>query len=94
VRVAKRKNHITFTTVTFLHFVMHVLMFCDVYVLDYYVLKLLHLETITFSDATLSDINAVLCYVLSKYRFFVYILLHQAMKLKFKQSNCVINSMI
>ncbi len=34
----------------------------------YYVLKLLRLETITFSDATLSDINVVLCYVLSKYR--------------------------
>jgi hypothetical protein len=27
-------------------------------------LKLLSLETITFSDATLSDINVVLCYVL------------------------------
>ncbi len=34
----------------------------------YYVLKLLHLETITFSDAMLSDINVVLCYVLSQYR--------------------------
>ncbi len=33
-----------------------------------YVLKLLHLETVTFSDATLSDINVVLCYVLSQYR--------------------------
>ncbi len=35
---------------------------------NYYVLKLLRLETITFSDATLSDINVVLCYVLSQYR--------------------------
>jgi hypothetical protein len=34
----------------------------------YYVLKLLLLETITFSDASLSDINVVLCYVLSQYR--------------------------
>jgi hypothetical protein len=34
---------------------------------NYYVLKLLRLETITFSDATLSDINIVLCYVLSQY---------------------------
>jgi hypothetical protein len=32
-----------------------------------YVLKLLRLETITFSDATLGDINVVLCYVLSQY---------------------------
>jgi hypothetical protein len=31
---------------------------------NYYVLKLLRLETITFSDATLSDINVVLYYVL------------------------------
>jgi hypothetical protein len=45
---------------------------------NYYILKLLRLETITFSDATfsdatfsdatLSDINVVLCYVLSQYR--------------------------
>ncbi len=34
---------------------------------NYYVLKLLRLEIITFSDATLSDINIVLCYVLSQY---------------------------
>jgi hypothetical protein len=34
---------------------------------NYYVLKLLHLETITISDATLNDINIVLCYVLSQY---------------------------
>ncbi len=34
---------------------------------NYYVLKLLGLETITCSDATLSDINVVLCYVLSQY---------------------------
>ncbi len=30
----------------------------------YYILKLLRLETITLSDAMLSDINVVLCYVL------------------------------
>jgi hypothetical protein len=35
---------------------------------NYYVLKLLRLETVRFSDATLSDINVVLCYVLSQYR--------------------------
>ncbi len=34
---------------------------------NYYVLKLLHFETITFSDATLSDINVLLCYILSQY---------------------------
>ncbi len=34
----------------------------------YYILKLLPLETITFSDALLSDINVVLCYLLSQYR--------------------------
>ncbi len=34
---------------------------------NYYVLNLLRLETITFSDATLSDINVVFCYVLSHY---------------------------
>ncbi len=28
---------------------------------DVYVLELLRLETITFSDATLNDINIVLC---------------------------------
>ncbi len=36
---------------------------------SYYVLKLLRLETIPFSDATISDINVVLCYVLSQYQF-------------------------
>jgi hypothetical protein len=35
-----------------------------------YVLKLLRLETITFGDATLSDINVMLCYVLSQYRIY------------------------
>ncbi len=34
---------------------------------NYSVLDLLRLETIMFSDATLSDINVVLCYVLSQY---------------------------
>ncbi len=29
----------------------------------YYILKLIRLETITFNDATLSDINVVWCYV-------------------------------
>jgi hypothetical protein len=50
-------------------------MFCDVFLCfvmfmlwSYYILKLLRLETITFSDATLRDINVVLCYVLSQYR--------------------------
>ncbi len=33
-----------------------------------YVLKLLRLETLTFSDVTVSDINVVWCYVLSQYR--------------------------
>jgi hypothetical protein len=41
-------------------------MFCDFYA--FYVLKLLPLETITFSDAMLSDINVVLCYVLSQFQ--------------------------
>ncbi len=41
---------------------------------NYYVLKLLRFETITFSDDTLSDINVVLCYVFSQYQLFnVYI---------------------
>ncbi len=35
---------------------------------NYNVLKLLRLESITFTDATLSDINFVLCYVLSQYQ--------------------------
>jgi hypothetical protein len=46
-----------------------VLTFCEVYVLEHNVLILLHLETITFSDAGLQDINLVLCYVLSQYHF-------------------------
>jgi hypothetical protein len=41
-------------------------MFCN-----YFVLKLLRLETITFSDGTLSNINVVLCYVLSQYHMIV-----------------------
>ncbi len=32
-----------------------------------YVLNLLRLETLTFSDVTLSETNVVLCYVLSQY---------------------------
>jgi hypothetical protein len=74
VRVTKRKHHITLSTVTFLRF-RCVLTFCDVFLRfvmfafwNYYVLKLLLLETITFSDATLSDINVLLCYVLSQYQ--------------------------
>ncbi len=39
--------------------------FCDVYLGT---IKLLCLETITFSNAMLSDINVVCCYVLSQYR--------------------------
>jgi hypothetical protein len=38
---------------------------------NYYVLKLI--DTSTFSDATLSDINVVLCYFLSQYRLFSFI---------------------
>ena len=49
--------------VVFLRFVMFTFW-------NYYVLKLLGLETITFSDAMLSDINVVLCYVLSQYRYY------------------------
>jgi hypothetical protein len=62
VRVTKHKHHITLTTVMLLHFFMFMFW-------NYYVLKLLRLETITFSYATLSDINVVLCYVLSQYPF-------------------------
>jgi hypothetical protein len=36
---------------------------------NYYVLKPIRLETITFSDAKLIDIKIVLCYVLSPYRY-------------------------
>ncbi len=37
-------------------------MFIDIYILELLCfLKLLRFETITFSDATLSDINVVLC---------------------------------
>jgi hypothetical protein len=53
--ISKRKHNITLTTVMFFHFVMFTFW-------NYYVLKLLRLETITFSDATLGDIN-----VLSQY---------------------------
>jgi hypothetical protein len=35
---------------------------------NYYVLKFLRLETITFSDAMLSDIIVVLCYVTFHFR--------------------------
>ncbi len=65
VRVTKCKHHITLTTVTSFHFLTFTFW-------NYYVLKLLRLETITFSDAMLSDINAVLCYVLSQYRKMYY----------------------
>ncbi len=50
----------TLTTLTILRVVM--LTFWN-----YYVLKLLRLETITFGDAMLSDINVVLCSVMSQY---------------------------
>ncbi len=63
IRVTKRKHHIILTTVTSLRFLTFTFW-------NYYVLKLLRLETIKFSDATLSDINIVLCYVLSKYRVY------------------------
>jgi hypothetical protein len=48
------------------------LTYCDVLHLvtftcwNYYVLKLLCLETITFNDASLSDVNVVCYYVLSQ----------------------------
>ncbi len=42
--------------------------FCDVNVLELLRVKLLRFETITFSDTTLSDLNVVLCYVLSQTR--------------------------
>ncbi len=64
IRVTKRKHHMTLTTVMYLHFLTFTFWNC-------YVLKLLRLETITFSDATLSDINLVLCYVLSQYQIFI-----------------------
>jgi hypothetical protein len=66
VRVTKRKHHIPLINVTFLRFVLCFLRFVMFMFWNYYVLKLLHLETITFSDATLSNINVVLCYVLSQ----------------------------
>jgi hypothetical protein len=50
VEDTKRKHHITLATVTSLRFLTF--MFCN-----YYVLKLLRLETITFS---LNDMNIVL----------------------------------
>ncbi len=56
VRVTKRNHHLH--TVTFLRFVTFTFW------------NLLRLKTITFSDAMLSDINIVLCYVLSQYNFF------------------------
>ncbi len=37
--------------------------------LNYYVLKLLLLETITFSDATLSDKNVVLRYTFCRFTY-------------------------
>ncbi len=60
VRVTKRKHHKTLITVMSLRFLAFTFWKC-------YILKLLCLETVTFCDATLSDINVVLCYVLSQY---------------------------
>jgi hypothetical protein len=54
-------HHITLTTVTSLCFLRFTFWNC-------YILKLLCLETITFSDAVSSDMNVLLCYVLSQYR--------------------------
>ncbi len=45
---------------TFLRFVMFTFW-------NYYILKTLRLETIIFGDATLSDVNVVLFYILSQY---------------------------
>ncbi len=67
VRVTKRTHYITLTTGTFLRFVICSLRFVMLTFWNYYVLKLLRLETITFSDASLSDTNFVLCYVLLQY---------------------------
>jgi hypothetical protein len=53
-------HHITLTTVTFLRFVRFTFW-------NYYILQLLRLGTIMFSDARLSDLNVVLCYILSQY---------------------------
>ncbi len=53
--------------------------YCDVLTFfDFYVLELLRFETLTFrnyyvSDTTLSDINFVLCYVLSQYPSFALV---------------------
>ncbi len=42
--------------------------YCDILTFfDVYILELLRLETIKFGNASLSDINVVLCYVLSQY---------------------------
>ncbi len=59
------------------------LMFFDVYVLKPLRFKLLCLETITFSDATLSDINAVLSYVLSQYHIKTFLNSISVVKMKF-----------
>jgi hypothetical protein len=56
LRVTKRKHHKILTRWTFLRFVTFTFW-------NFYVLKFLRLETITFSDATLSDINIVLRFV-------------------------------
>ncbi len=61
VEVTKRKHHITLTTGTALRFLTFTFW-------NYYDLQLLRFETITFSDAMLSDINIVLCYFLSQYQ--------------------------
>ncbi len=61
VEVTKHKSYKTLAS--------HNTYYCDVLTLcEVYVLELLHFETLTFSDATLSDINVVLFYVLSQYR--------------------------
>jgi hypothetical protein len=44
-----------------------VLTFCDLYVLEILPFESLTFRNFTFSDARLSDINVVLCYVLSQY---------------------------
>ncbi len=57
----------------------------------YYLLKLLPSETITFSDATLSDIKVVLCYVLSQYLKSMYktVYIHQQyMQVSVQLTNC------
>ncbi len=49
-------------------------------------MELLRLETVTFGDVTLSDINVVWCYVLSQYHSFTSLytlLVHSGIRIRF-----------